>query len=143
MSELIPRDPPEASPGQTPRPEPGSREDRRRRICLFDYLLHIVGLLLSAGLLSVIALIVNYLKRDEANGTVYRSHMDWMIATFWWTLLWLVLVSPLWLLFFLPGALAYALVWLWYLYRCLKGWLRFNDQRWPQTQTRTHIQEPA
>jgi uncharacterized membrane protein len=133
MSELIPRDPPEASPGQTPRPEPGSREDRLRRICLFDYLLHIVGLLLSAGLLSVIALIVNYLKRDEANGTVYRSHMDWMIATFWWTVLWVVLlfVPMMVVTIFSFGLLAWVflLPGLWFLYRMIKGLLRLTEQR--------------
>ena len=54
-----------------------------------------------------------------------------MIATFWWTLLWLALLSPLWLLFIFPGAIAYGIVWLWYLYRCIKGWMHFNDNRLP------------
>ena len=97
----------------------------------------------SAGVFALVALIINYLRRADETEPLYLAHHRYMIATFWWTLLWLVLLSPLWLLFFLPGALAYALVWLWYLYRCLKGWLRFNDHRWPQFQTQTHIQEPA
>lgn len=133
MSELVPRDTPEEPSGQTPRPEPGSREDRLRRICLFDYLLHIVGLLLSAGLLSVIALIVNYLKRDEATGTLYRSHMDWMIATFWWTVLWVVLlfVPMMVVTIFSFGLLAWVflLPGLWFLYRMIKGLLRLTEQR--------------
>jgi uncharacterized membrane protein len=97
----------------------------------------------SAGVFALLALIINYLRRADETEPLYLAHHRYMIATFWWTLLWLVLLSPLWLLFFLPGALAYALVWLWYLYRCLKGWLRFNVQRWPQTQAQTQIQEPA
>ena len=97
----------------------------------------------SAGVFALVALIINYLRRADEREPLFLAHHRYMIATFWWTLLWLVLLSPLWLVFFLPGALAYALVWLWYLYRCLKGWLRFNDQRWPQLQTQTHIQEPA
>ena len=97
----------------------------------------------SAGVFALVALIINYLRRADETEPLYLAHHRYMIATFWWTLLWLVLLSPLWLVFFLPGALAYALVWLWYLYRCLKGWLRFNDQRWPQLQTQPHIQEPA
>ena len=52
-----------------------------------------------------------------------------MIRTFWWTLGWLVLLSPLWLLFVLPGFIAYGVVWLWYLYRCVRGWMRFNSHR--------------
>jgi len=55
-----------------------------------------------------------------------------MIRTVWWTLLWLALSSPLWFLLFLPGAIAYTLIGAWYLYRCLRGWLRFNDNRFPQ-----------
>ena len=93
--------------------------------------------------LSVVALVINYIQRGNESDPLYVGHHSYMIATFWWTLLWLVLLSPLWLVFFLPWALAYALVWLWYLYRCLKGWLRFNDQRWPQTQTPTPMQESA
>ena len=97
----------------------------------------------SAGVFALVALIINYLRRADESEPMYLAHHRYMIATFWWTLLWLVLLSPLWLVFFLPGALAYALVWLWYLYRCLKGWLRFNDQRWPQTQIPTPMQESA
>ena len=109
------------------------RQDALRRICLLDYLLHIVGLLLSAGLLSVIALIVNYLKRDEATGTLYRSHMDWMIATFWWTVLWVVLlfVPMMVVTIFSFGLLAWVflLPGLWFLYRMIKGLLRLTEQR--------------
>lgn len=87
----------------------------------------------SMGSLAVIALIINYIRRgDEADAT-YRAHHSYMISTFWWTVLWLVVCSPLWLLFGLPGALAYAIIGLWYLYRCIKGWLRFADGRLPQT----------
>jgi uncharacterized membrane protein len=42
-----------------------------------------------------------------------------------------VITGPLWLLLVLPGAVAYAIVGLWYLYRCLRGWLRFTDGRPP------------
>ena len=83
----------------------------------------------SAGTLAVIALIVNYIKRGEETDALYVSHHTYMISTFWWTILWLVVTSPLWLLFVLPGAAAWTIVGLWYLYRCIRGWLRFNDGR--------------
>jgi uncharacterized membrane protein len=83
----------------------------------------------SMGTLAVIALIVNYIKRADEQDPLYASHHDYMIATFWWTVLWLVVTGPLWLLFFIPGAVAYTVVGLWYLYRCLRGWLRFADGR--------------
>jgi uncharacterized membrane protein len=85
----------------------------------------------SMGTLAVIALIVNYIKRSEEQDPLYVRHHNYMIATFWWTVLWLVVTGPLWLLLFLPGAIAYTIVGLWYLYRCLRGWLRFNDDRAP------------
>lgn len=85
----------------------------------------------SAGSLAVIGLIINYIRRGDESDTLYRLHHDYMISTFWWTVLWLVLSSPLWLLVF-PGALAWGGIGLWYLYRCIKGWLRFVDQRPPR-----------
>ena len=107
--------------------EQNDRLDRLRRICLMDYALHIAGLLFSAGVLSVIALIVNYIKRDDARGTIFESHMTWMIRTFWWALLWfglaglvtLLTLGLLWFVFFVPG--------IWFLYRMVKGVLWLND----------------
>ena len=59
------------------------------------------------------------------------AHHNYMISTFWWTLVWLVVTAPLWLVFFFPGMAAYFIVWLWYLYRCVRGWMRFADGRMP------------
>lgn len=85
----------------------------------------------SGGTFAVVALIINYLRRADESATLYVDHHSYMIATFWWTLVWLVLLSPLWLLVFFPGAIAYGIVLLWYLYRCLKGWMRFHHNRFP------------
>jgi uncharacterized membrane protein len=82
--------------------------------------------------LSLIALIVHYVKRADEPEDFYIAHHTYLIRTVWWALLWLVLTSPLWFLLFLPGAIAYTLIGAWYLYRCLRGWLRFNDNRFPQ-----------
>ncbi|WP_332775049.1 DUF4870 family protein [Polaromonas sp.] len=90
------------------------------------YGLHTVAWM-SMGMLAVIALIVNYIKRGEEHDAIYLSHHNYMIRTFWWTILWLAVASPLWLLLFLPGVLAYTIIGLWYLYRCLRGWLRFTN----------------
>jgi uncharacterized membrane protein len=114
-------------------PHDSERLASLRRICLLDYLLHIGGLLLSAGLLSVVALIINYVKRDDARGTIYESHMTWMIRTFWWTLFWVVI---LFLPFLLLTAITFGLLsflfllpMLWFLYRMVKGLLRLMDGR--------------
>jgi len=83
----------------------------------------------SGGVFAVIAVIINYLRRGSETDPLYLDHHTYMIRTFWWTLLWLVVLSPLWLLLVVPGAIAYGIVWLWYLYRCIRGWMRFNSQR--------------
>jgi uncharacterized membrane protein len=81
--------------------------------------------------LSVIALIVNYIRRADEQDPLYLAHHDYMIRTFWWAALWLVLSTPLYLLLVVPGVLAWCVVGVWYLYRCIRGWLRFNDNRAP------------
>ena len=104
--------------------------DNDRTVMHVLYGLHTVAWA-SAGMLAVIALVVNYIKRGEEVDPLYNAHHNYMIRTFWWTIFWLVLCSPLWLLFVLPGMAAYAVIGLWYLYRCIKGWMRFNDNRLP------------
>ena len=85
----------------------------------------------SMGMLAVIALVINYIKRGDEVDAIYIAHHNYMISTFWWTILWLVVTSPLYLLLLLPGMLAWGIIGLWYLYRCIKGWLRFSDNRGP------------
>ena len=62
----------------------------------------------SMGTFAVIALIVNYIKRADEQDPLYLSHHSYMISTFWWTILWLVVTSPLWLLI-IPVQLVIAL----------------------------------
>ncbi len=81
--------------------------------------------------LAVVAMIVNYIKRSDEHDAVYIAHHNYMISTFWWALLWLVVTFPLYLLLWVPGAVAWTIIGIWYLYRCIKGWLRFNDSRSP------------
>jgi uncharacterized membrane protein len=95
------------------------------------YALHTVSWA-SMYTLAIIAVIVNYIRRADETDATYAAHHTYMIQTFWWTLLWLLVTSPLWLVFVFPGAIAWAVVGLWYLYRCIRGWLRFNDNRPPQ-----------
>lgn len=101
-----------------------SKSSQDRAIMHVLYGLHTVAWL-SLGTLAVIALVANYIKRGDESDPLYLAHHNYMIATFWWTVLWLVVTLPLYLLIFWPGALAHTIVGLWYLYRCIRGWLRF------------------
>ena len=79
---------------------------------------------------SILAVILNYLKRGEARGTYLESHFRWQIRTFWFALLW---VAIAWLLIIpllgIPFAVAiFVIVGLWVLYRITRGWLRLIDR---------------
>ena len=92
----------------------------------------IVGAFLT-GWPSIIAVILNYVKRSEARGTWLESHFRWQIRTFWLGLLWVTLC----LLFvvatlgigILIAWLPLGLVGLWFIYRVARGWLRLIDRR--------------
>ena len=72
-----------------------------------------------------IAVILNYIKRDDARGTWIESHFHWQIRTFWFGLLWFVLGG---LTFFIViGWFILFAAALWLIYRILKGWLNLND----------------
>jgi len=92
------------------------------------YALHTVTWF-SGGIFSVIAILINLVKFGDLRDDFYRSHWRWQSRTFWFALLWFALTSPLFLLLFLPGAAAWFVIGLWYLYRCLRGWIAFSDRR--------------
>ena len=74
---------------------------------------------------SIIAVILNYVKRPEAAGTFLESHFRWQIRTFWFAALWCVVGGVLWVtLIGIPFAIT---VWvgtgIWVAYRVIRGWL--------------------
>jgi uncharacterized membrane protein len=79
------------------------------------------------GLTLFAAVIVNYVRRDDARGTWVESHFRWQIRTFWFTLVWTALgaLTALFLVgWFILGATA-----LWLIYRIVKGWLLLSEKR--------------
>lgn len=77
------------------------------------------------GVPALVAVVINYLKRDDARGTVYESHFDWQIRSFWWGLLWSVI--GLLLAVVLVGFLVMFIAWIWMVYRVVKGWLKLTE----------------
>ncbi len=92
------------------------------------YALHTVTWF-SGGIFSVIAIIINMIKFPDLPNAFYRSHWRWQSRTFWFALIAFVVTFPLWLVFVIPGWIAWTLIGLWYLYRCLRGWINFSDGR--------------
>jgi uncharacterized membrane protein len=77
------------------------------------------------GLPAIVGVIINYIKREDARGTVYESHFDWQIRTFWWGLLWAVLGVLLAVV--LVGFVVMFVAWIWMIYRVIKGWLKLIE----------------
>ena len=92
----------------------------------------VVGAFLT-GWPSIIAVILNYVKRSEVRGTWLESHFRWQIRTFWFGLLWVVLcgifvVLTLGIAIFIV-ALPLLAVGVWFIYRIARGWMALNDRR--------------
>lgn len=80
---------------------------------------------------SLLAVVLNYIKRADTRGTYLESHFRWQIRTFWFALLWLML-SWLLVLTLIGIPLAFILAsiaGLWVLYRVIRGWLRLNSHQ--------------
>lgn len=109
------------------------------------YLLHAVSLLIgilgaatvvgafTTGWPSIIAVILNYVKRSDVRGTWLESHFRWQIRTFWFGLLWAVLCVLFVVFTFGLGLLV---VWIpfgilacWFVYRVARGWILLRDGR--------------
>jgi uncharacterized membrane protein len=80
---------------------------------------------------SIIAVILNYVKRSEVRGTWLDSHYSWQIRTFWFALLWLAIGGVLFLTVIgIPVAIV---LWfgtgIWVLYRIIRGWLALSSQK--------------
>lgn len=81
---------------------------------------------------SIIAVVLNYVKRDEVRGSWLETHFRWQIRTFWFGLLWVALciafvVATLGLAIFIVW-IPLAIVSVWFIYRIARGWLRLFDR---------------
>ena len=101
-----------------------------------SYVLHLivaVGAIVpgaqAGALLLVVALVIDLVKRPEAEGTWQASHFSWRIRTVLWAGVLYVLTAPLWLLFFLPGWIAWCLISIWFLYRIVRGMVSMNQSQ--------------
>jgi uncharacterized membrane protein len=94
----------------------GTSVEANRTLVFVAYVLHLVGAI--AGVTSIVGLIINYVKRGQGD-ELFDSHHSWMIASFWWGLLWIVigLITTL----ILIGWAILFLAWLWYIYRHVRG----------------------
>ena len=101
-----------------------------------SYVLHLVvavaavlpGAQVSIALLAI-ALVIDLVKRSDAENTWQASHFKWRIRTVLWAGILYLVTAPLFLLLFLPGLIAWALISIWFLYRIVLGMVRMNADK--------------
>ena len=111
------------------------------------YALHALGLAIGAfgtatvvgaflfGWPSIIAVIINYVKRGDASGTWLESHFSWQIRTFWYAVLWAIVLAAInfVLIFLVVGLLTWPMSFfvlgIWAIYRIALGWSRLGSRR--------------
>ncbi|MCP5183606.1 MAG: hypothetical protein H6993_06555 [Pseudomonadales bacterium] len=89
-----------------------------RTLVVVAYILHLIGAV--AGVTSLIGLALNYFH-DSSPHSLVENHHRWMIRSFWWAVVWMVvgwITSVI-----LIGWVIMGLAWLWYLYRHVRGLL--------------------
>jgi len=110
------------------------------RVTHLMYALHALGLVIGAfgaasvvgsflfGWPSIIAVIINFVKRGDARGTWLESHFRWQMGTFWYALVWAVVAGLIALTVIgIPVTLGmFVVLGLWAIYRIARGWLRLN-----------------
>ena len=101
-----------------------------------SYALHLivaVGAVLpgaqAGALLLIIALLIDLIKRSDAEGTWQANHFSWRIRSVIWAGVLYVVTIPLWLLFIFPGWIAWGLISLWFLYRIVRGMVAMSNNR--------------
>ncbi len=87
------------------------------------------------GLPSIIAVVMNYARRSATVGTFLESHFRWQIRTFWFALLWSVVIYAVCvpLMFVIIGIpmfyFGHVALGVWIAYRVARGWLALKDRR--------------
>jgi uncharacterized membrane protein len=94
----------------------GTSIESERTVVLIAYVLHLVGAI--AGFTSIVGLILNYVRRNHY-GEPLDSHHAWMIRSFWWGLVWVV-IGGITLLIGI-GWVVLIVAWIWYVYRHVRG----------------------
>lgn len=98
-----------------------------------SYIMHLVvavGAIIPGGqfgpVLLIAALVLDLVKRGDAAGTWHASHFQWRIRTVLIAGAAYLVTAPLWLLFLIPGWIAWTAISVWFLYRIVTGFIAMN-----------------
>ena len=105
--------------------EDAQRLNSLKTVATVVYALQAAGFFI--GITWLVAVVLDYVKKDDAQGTWLESHFRWQIRTFWWGLLWGVIGSIL--LLVLVGWFVLVATAIWLIYRIVKGWLNLSENK--------------
>ena len=112
------------------------RDQSLRTVGHISYALHaivavgaVVPTLQVSVLLLIAAFVLDLVKKDDAAGTWQQSHFRWRIRSVLWAGGLYLVTAPLWILFLIPGWIAWTVISIWFLYRVARGWLALKERR--------------
>jgi len=109
---------------ETPSPV-DEKEQANKTITTAIYALY--ALSLFVGITALVAIVLNYIKKNDVSGTFYESHFRWQIRTFWFGLLW-GMIGVITLIA-IVGTFILAADAIWFIYRIAKGWLNLHERK--------------
>lgn len=113
------------NPNPNPNPQTNHSPDQAKTLTIVIYALQAASFIV--GLTFLVAVIINYIKRDDVRGTWLESHFRWQIRTFWFCLLWGLVGA------FLSAVVIGVFILLanaiWVIYRIAKGWINVADNK--------------
>ena len=107
--------------------EERNEEKTLKTLTTVIYALQAAGAIIPLVIPWIVAVVLNYVKKDEVAGTWLESHFRWQIRTFWFTCLWAIvgfITMPI-----LIGFVIWFAQFVWYVYRIAKGWMRLNEDK--------------
>lgn len=96
-----------------------------KTMAMVVYILQAIGFF--TAITWIVAIVLDYVKKDDAAGTWLESHYRWQIRTFWWGLLWGVIGSVL--LLILVGWFILVAAGIWIIYRIVRGIVYLSEAR--------------
>ncbi|ULQ47190.1 hypothetical protein JN531_002645 [Flagellatimonas centrodinii] len=97
-----------------------------RNTLLVAYILHALGAF-TGGVTAIAGVIVNHIKVNETDSIFIRSHHRWLLRTFWFGVLWMIIATVL--AFIGIGFLIYLAVGIWYIYRIVRGFISYSERK--------------
>ena len=91
--------------------------EAERSTLLITYVLH--ALAPFTALTGIIAVIISHIKVGETQSPFIRSHHSWLIRTFWWGVLTMVVI----------GVFGFIVLGIWWLYRTIRGFINYSEKR--------------